>query len=345
MHYVRQKAVWDFVLPVAITIDPASEFALNSRGIKSQGLATGFGRDMPGDVSVNIASRNEGVVELTLESRAPASGDMLYDLKVNFDLVGKEAAIKNFSIHHSANKGLNIGTTAIRNLLRAGQSPDNAAQPFERINLTAELERGAWVWGKMGWLPTENSFKRFQNKILPKLEALEQVLPASERLEPQAYAVFHTLLDSNISKNAALIWPLVDSGQSYNVAALKDIQEIMQQPREDERHDLLRDYLQQNRPDQADMTGADLAKLDKKLRFLRDLDLDGMAREGRLNTSLLLFSWERWEGSLDFKNQAQMQRLENHLQRFESRQAAQPAPRSIFVPGPAAESVMKVHHD
>ena|GEM_PF-6319028 len=312
---------------IKTTIDAKAAFTLSSHGIRPEKLAQDLGRDMPGALSMEVTSPRDGAVETLLEAKTP-SGEMLYDWKVNFDLATKTGAIKNFSIYHAANKGLSIGTAAIRNLLRAGhENGDNPA--IDKIKLTAELERGAWVWARMGWLPDETSFRRFQKKVQPKLEALEQVLPSVERLGFEAYAMMHTLLDHNVSKKPALIWPLVDSNLSYNINAIEELQQIVRHPRDDERLDLLRGYLQQNRPDQEHIDAAALGKLDKTLRFLRDLDLSGMARDGRINTSLLLFSWEQWEGSLSFDNPDQMNRLNNHMSRFE---AKKPAAQNIFIP-------------
>lgn len=237
------------------------------------------------------------------------TGVEAFDCRFAFCFDGrKESRIKNFSIHDPAQRGQGIGAKTVANLLDVTRSHGE----LEQISLTAELERGAMVWLKMGWLPEQTSFTKLQKKCLAKLDTLQQLLPKDERLSPMTYGIFRDILDHQSTSDPSYAWAIVDSGAAYTLKAMRDMQDLANIPDQAERHAAIKARAQANGIAYSD---ADASKADKNLVFIRQLDLDNLAREGRVKVAATILAWESWKGNLRLDNPAQVARLESALGR------------------------------
>lgn len=234
------------------------------------------------------------IIELT---GYDAFGRAKFDCKFSFNQQAgvRASKIKNFSIHDPCERGCGLGAKVIANLLDVTRDHRN----LERISLTAELERGAYVWAKMGWLPYQASFAKLQRSCQPKLDVLQQLIPSQNRLAPAIYGIFRDLLDAETSKDPKFIWAMTDSNAAYDVISLKNLQGVAQIEDTAKR----RQEIQQRATiNGIRYTDATLAQADKDLRFIKNIDLDGLARDGKIPVAVLLFAWEQWKGDLDLNN-------------------------------------------
>lgn len=267
-------------------------------------------KDLPGRISCSHdfnVEHDEHVVLIT--GHDPATQEESYECKLGFDFNSrKESRIKNFLIFDPKHRGQGLGTQIVANLLEVTRRHPG----LEQIGLTAELERGALVWLKMGWLPEKSSFTRLQKKCLPKLDTLQQLLSPEDRLPATTYGIFRDILDPKQTSEPAYAWALADSGASYRLQALKDLQSVAAIGDRNARHAAIGERARRNG---LDLSAGDVDKADKNLIFLRNLDLDNLAREGKIKVAATILAWESWKGSLRMDNQQQVQRLEAALER------------------------------
>lgn len=240
----------------------------------------------------------------------PDTGVTQFDCKFSFNFAAgnKSSAIKNFSIHDARERGQGLGAMVVANLL----DTTKAATDLERIMLTAELERGAFVWAKMGWVPTPTSFTKLQRKCLPKLDVLQQIIPPENRLSPTVYGIFRDLLDATSTHDPKYIWSIVDSAASYDTEALRHLQQISNIPNDQQRLNAIQSAAKRNN---ITLNESDAIEADKILRFLKNMDLNGLDRDGKIPVAMVLFAWEQWKGELNLADVDQMRRIESRLQK------------------------------
>ncbi len=266
---------------------------------------------------------------VTIIGRDEVTEEEAYECKIGFSFGKHETRLKNFSIHDPQQRGNGLGSQLISNLVEVTRGHDN----LEQISLTAELERGAMVWLKMGWLPDQTSFTKLQKKCLPKLDVLQQLLPSGERPSATSYGIMRDVLDHQSTSDPTYAWVIVDSGASYSLKGLREIQDISRIEDRAQRHEAIAARAAQNAiplgPEQ-------IAAADKTLQFIKNLDLDGLAREGRVKAAATLLAWESWKGTLRLDNPLQMQRLDLVLKKVNGAGVATLAEEAIMSPVSAA---------
>lgn len=263
--------------------------------------------DLPGDVSHSLESQPSGDNVVEVSGNSPITGEKKYDCKFTFNFHAgiQKASINNFSIHDPSERGQGLGVKVISNLINCAKE-----SVIKTIALTAELERGAFVWAKLGWVPNQTSFSKLQKICQPKLDVLQQLIPFGEGLSNSTFGIFRDLLDSDATKDPKYIWAIVDSSATYALHSLTALQYIANIQNPDERINQIKALTLQNGIvlDQLESIQAD-----KTLRFIKNIDLEGLSRNGKVSVSVLLFAWEQWKGELDLNDKNQVERLEGHI--------------------------------
>lgn len=264
-------------------------------------------KDLPGDVSHSLESQPTGDNVVEVSGNSLITGEKKYDCKFTFNFHAgiQKASINNFSIHDPNERGQGLGVKVISNLINCAKE-----SAIKTINLTAELERGAFVWAKLGWVPNQTSFSKLQKKCQPKLDVLQQLIPSGEGLSHSTFGIFRDLLDSNETKDPKYIWAIVDSSATYKLELLIALQNLANIQDSSERINKIKSLAFQN---DIVLDEPELAEADKTLRFIKNMDLENLSRDSKVSVSVLLFAWEQWKGELDLSDKDQLERLERYI--------------------------------
>jgi hypothetical protein len=157
----------------------------------------------PNKTKCEVEFKNEKILSLTINVY-DESDNKLFESQVTINVEDAVADDKKYFLLDKTKRGNGLVKPILQKLHEV-----YSYLGIRTLRTSAELENGAYVWARAGYLPTASSWNKLSKRVLTKLQKLQESLPDDEKIESRLYQFLITTL---ANPNPKGIWLIADAG-------------------------------------------------------------------------------------------------------------------------------------
>ena len=174
----------------------------------SNDMAQTLAAGLPGKIAVDFTGDKNKFAATLVSSNDDESER--YRMKVSLNPGKGTVKLDNFYIVDENERGTGIGRKGLGNIYNLASDE----RKIDGIELTATLDHGALVWGKMGFKSHPGDFVKVQREARSRLNRLQNDLPDHAKIDPDVFEMADRLLDPQKTTDPRALWAIADMRQT-----------------------------------------------------------------------------------------------------------------------------------